>query len=384
MSALTFERSHSVTDGTMIGSSKAAARCLFVTLVLALATNASGDDAQAARLALLKTFREEFVPLTPGEGQFPASFTMGADKPSDADKASADGKSAQHEGPAHKVSIAHRFAVARYEVPQNLWEAVMDNNPSRWKGKRNSVEMTSYDDALEFCRRATTAMRRAELIGNDEVVRLPTEAEWEYAARAGSTGSYSFGDDAEKLGDYGWFHGNAAGNDPPVGAKKPNNWKLYDVHGYLWEWCSDRWHDSYAGAPADGSAWTAGDDARRVLRGGSWKDNADRLTSTSRRPAEPTLRDDAVGLRCVLAREEAGVSPDRLMEFRPLPRPQPHTPGGDLRPSLGRNSAGSRWQRHWPIITMDRSAGTVPGSPSSRIYLVSHPASHPPMPPRAA
>ncbi|HVX14488.1 MAG TPA: formylglycine-generating enzyme family protein [Pirellulales bacterium] len=367
----------------MLCSSKAAARCLFVTLILAFATNASGDDAQAARLALLKTFRDEFVPLTPGEGQFPASFTMGADNPSGADKTPAD-KAAQHEGPAHKVSIAHRFAVARYEVPQNLWEAVMDNNPSRWKGKRNSVEMVNYDDALDFCRRATTAMRRAQLIGNDEVVRLPSEAEWEYAARAGSTGRYSFGDDAEKLGDYGWFHGNAAGNDPPVGAKKANNWKLYDVHGYLWEWCSDRWHDSYAGAPADGSAWAAGDDGRRVLRGGSWKDPADRLTSTSRRGADATLRDDAVGLRCVLAREEASGSGDRLMESRPLYRRQPPTPNGGLRPSASRISARSRWQQHGPITTIDRSAGTASGLSFGRIYLVSHPASHLPMPSRAA
>ncbi|HEV3344433.1 MAG TPA: formylglycine-generating enzyme family protein [Pirellulales bacterium] len=265
-------------------------------LVLAAAwTLGAGLDAVADdtdRDLVLKTFREEFVPISPGEADFPREFTMGVDG------------AAATEGPAHRVAIKGPFQIARYEVTQSLWQAVMGENPSRWKGNRNSVEMVSYDDALDFCRRATELMRRAKLINDDEVIRLPSEAEWEYAARAGSTSRYSFGDDAEKLGDYAWFHGNAAGNDPPVGAKKPNAWKLYDVHGYLWEWCADRWHEDYRGATADGSAWNDGDEPRRVLRGGSWKDPAERLTSTARRAAEPTLRDDAVGLRPVLAREE--------------------------------------------------------------------------------
>ena len=272
----------------MTSTFRSAARFFLVTAFLHSATNTFGDEVE---LGLLKTFRDEFVAVTPGEGDFPASFTMGAE----------DGPEAER--PAHKVSISHRFEIARYEVPQNLWEAILGKNPSRWEGKRNSVEMLDYDDALDFCRQITAAMRRSKLIADDEVIRLPSEAEWECAARAGSTGRYSFGDDAEKLGDFAWFHGNAAGNDPEVGAKKPNAWELYDVHGYLWEWCADRWHDDYRGAPADGSPWNEGDDERRVLRGGSWKDPADRLTSTFRRPAEPTLRDDAVGLRCVLARE---------------------------------------------------------------------------------
>ena len=261
--------------------------------VLAMTTILS--QASDQQLPLLKTFREEFVLITPGKGDFPASFMMGSDA----------GESAEQ--PAHRVTLTYSFHIARYEVPQNLWEAVMGGNPSRWKGPRNSVEELSFDEAEAFCQKVTRLMRAANLIAADEVIRLPSEAEWEYAARAGTTTRYSFGDDASQLGEYGWFHGNAAGNDPPVGAKKPNAWKLYDVHGYLWEWCRDAWHADYRSAPSDGSAWLAGGDAdRRVLRSGSWKDRAERLTSTARRAAEKNLRDDAVGLRCVLAKESAG------------------------------------------------------------------------------
>ena len=118
----------------------------------------------------------------------------------------------------------------------------MGTNPSLWTGARNSVEMLSFDEAVRFCQKATELMRAANLINENQVIRLPSEAEWEYVARAGTTTAYSFGDEVAKLDEYGWHTGNASGNDPPVGAKKPNEWGLYDVHGYLWEWCSDQWH----------------------------------------------------------------------------------------------------------------------------------------------
>ncbi|MGD9720054.1 MAG: formylglycine-generating enzyme family protein [Pirellulales bacterium] len=259
-------------------------------LTLPFAGFAAAETPPAAEL--LKTFRQEFVELTPGKDKFPAQFEMG----------SAAGPA--NERPPHRLTMVRPFAIARYEVTQNLWEAVMGANPSRWKGPRNSVEMLSYDEALEFCRRATRQMRAARLIGPKQAVRLPSEAEWEYAARAGTTTRYSFGDDVAQLDEHAWSTRNAAGNDPPVGARRPNPWDLYDVHGYLWEWCADPWHANYDGAPADGSAWTAGvDQQQRVLRGGSWKDAAEPLTSTYRRPAPRDLKDDAVGLRCVLAEE---------------------------------------------------------------------------------
>jgi formylglycine-generating enzyme required for sulfatase activity len=253
----------------------------------AMATVARGA---ADERELLTAFRHEFVEITPGRGAFPADFQMGR------------GGDDAVEAPQHRVAFGYSFAIGRYEVPQNLWQAVMGGNPSRWKGPRNAVEMLSFDDAVDFCRKITARLREAKLITASQIVRLPSEAEWEFAARAGSTSVYSFGDDAAALGDYAWSTHNAAGNDPPVGAKRPNAWNLFDMHGYLWEWCADNWHDTYAGAPADGSAWSAGGDpTQRVLRGGSWKDPAPKLTSTYRRAAPRELQDDAVGLRCVLA-----------------------------------------------------------------------------------
>lgn len=259
------------------------------------------DNKKEGEMVLLKRFHSEWVEIKPGK------FRMGS--ASDAS-----------ESPAREVSIGYAFQAAKYEVPQNLYETVMGTNPSRWKGPRNSVEMTSYDDAVAFCRRVTDKLRQAKLIDDQHVVRLPTEAEWEYIARAGTTTTYSFGNDPQDLGDYAWFTGNAAGNDPPVGAKKPNPWGLYDVHGYLWEWCLDPGHEDYQGAPDDGRPWIAGGDEKlRVIRGGSWKDRAELLTSSVRagafRSSDATaqggslqftggaprsLKDDAVGFRCVL------------------------------------------------------------------------------------
>ncbi len=195
------------------------------------------------------------------------------------------------------------FSMAKYEVTQELWESVMGSNPSRWKGPRNSVEMITYDDAQEFCRKLTVKLRAAALIAADEIVALPSEAQWEYCARAGTTTKYSFGDDAAQLGDYAWYTGNAAGNDPPVGAKKPNAWGLYDMHGYLWEICADDWAEDVSKVPDDGRPYRRvppSNPAEHVIRGGSWKDKAEALTSGSRRKLAPSETDDAVGFRCVL------------------------------------------------------------------------------------
>lgn len=260
----------------------------------------AGENADNDRMTLLETFHAEFVEITPGDGVFPKSFIMG----------SSNGE--KSEGPPHEVTFSRKFAMARYEVPQNLYAAVMGNNPSAWKGPRNSVELTAWTDAVRFCREATKQMRAAKLIGNEEEIRLPSEAEWEYCCRAGSTTAYSFGDAAVEpvdLGDqaslldpYAWHTGNAAGNDPPVGAKKPNAWGLYDMHGYLWEFVADEWHGNYDGAPANPEPWgNSKPGVLRVIRGGSWRDRHELLRSATRWPIPDHARSDAIGFRCVKA-----------------------------------------------------------------------------------
>ncbi len=244
------------------------------------------------KLDPLQLFVTEFVEITPGKGAFPASLSMGADE-----QASSQ--------PVHEVQLTSPFQMAKYEVPQNLYEQVMGVNPSRWKGPRNSVETLTPDDAHQFCLKATTLLRDRKLIAAHEEIRLPTEIEWEYCCRAGTKTRFSFGDDAQAAGDtgkkaglldkYGWHTGNAAGNDPEVGVLAPNPWGLYDMHGYLWEICSDPWkpnHDAAAVARTDGS---------QAMRGGSWKDPYTQLTSAARQKFAAMTKDDAVGFRCVKA-----------------------------------------------------------------------------------
>jgi formylglycine-generating enzyme required for sulfatase activity len=161
--------------------------------------------------------------------------------------------------------------------------------------------MVSWNEANDFCTKATAELRQRKLLSDKEVIRLPSEAEWEYACRAGSTARYSFGDEADQLKDYAWFKGNSKGEDPPVGKKKPNAWGLYDMHGYVWEWCADAWHPSYQDAPTDGSAWDARDAKERVLRGGSWADGADECRCAFRHHLPAQKRSDTIGFRCVRA-----------------------------------------------------------------------------------
>jgi formylglycine-generating enzyme required for sulfatase activity len=259
--------------------------------------------AKPGTLELFKTFMSEFVEITPGRGKFPASFTMGTER------------GPWSEQPAHRVTLATSFHIAKYEVPQNLYEAVMGTNPSRWKGPRNSAENFTWQDAKEFCRRITRLLRDEKLIADTEAIRMPSEAEWEYCCRAGTTTPYSFGETATAPGDmgvkasildkFGWSTGNAAGNDPPVGVLQPNPWGLYDMHGYLWEFVSDAWHENYVGATTDGTAVSRSDGiSRRIVRGGSWMDRYECHRSTYRQPVVETERGEAIGLRCIKAKTD--------------------------------------------------------------------------------
>ena len=166
------------------------------------------------------------------------------------------------EKPQHRVQI-QSFAIGKYEVTQEQWYAVMGNNPSQNKGRTLPVEQVSWDDIQQFIEKLNQKA--------GQKYRLPSEAEWEYAARAGTTTEWSHGNDESKLGNYAWYSANSARQPQEVGQKRPNAFGLYDMHGNVWEWTQDCWHNNYAGAPTDGSAWTTGCSGNvRVLRGGSW------------------------------------------------------------------------------------------------------------------
>jgi formylglycine-generating enzyme required for sulfatase activity len=178
------------------------------------------------------------------------------------------------ERPGHTVRITQPFYLGKYEVTQSQWQAVMGNNPSTFTGDPNRpVDNVSWDDVQEFIRRLNSRE-------GGTAYRLPTEAEWEYAARAGTTTRWSFGDDASQLGRYAWYEGNAGKQTHPVGQLQPNPWGLYDMYGNVWEWVQD-WYGKYAsdtaidpGGPASGSD--------RVFRGGSWG-NATRFCRSAHR-----------------------------------------------------------------------------------------------------
>ena len=194
------------------------------------------------------------------------------------------------EKPVHKVKINNPFYLGTYLVTQREWKAVMGDNPSYFKGDNLSVEQVSWGKVQEFIKKLN------EKEGTDKY-RLPSEAEWEYACRAGTTTRYSFGDDESKLGDYGWYDDNSDDKTHPVGQKDPNLWGLYGVHGNVWEWVQDEWHDNYEGAPTDGSAWESGDGADRVIRGGCWGDSARDCRSANRDRVDPRDRGGDLGFR---------------------------------------------------------------------------------------
>lgn len=199
---------------------------------------------------------------------------------------------ADNEGPQHQVTL-EPFWMGKCEVTQAQWQALMGSNPSHFKGDNRPVEQVSLNDARAFCQKLAT------LTGKP--YRLPSEAQWEYACRAGTTTRFFFGDSDGSLGDYAWFFGNSGSKTHPVGEKSPNPWGLHDICGNVLEWCEDMHHDSYMGAPNDGSAWTSGSDSTfRVLRGGWWRNGAKDCRSACRRfRHKPDFKDIMIGFRVV-------------------------------------------------------------------------------------
>lgn len=171
----------------------------------------------------------------------------------------------EDDGPPHEVEITKPFFMSQYEVTQGQWKSVMGSNPSHFKdcGDQCPVENVSWNDVQEFIRR----LNQKE---GGRKYRLPTEAEWEYACRAGAQSTYSFGDDEEQLQDFAWYDKNSGGKTHHVGRKKPNAWGLYDMHGNVWEWVQD-WYDRnyYKNSPGENPRGPDRGESR-VVRGGSW------------------------------------------------------------------------------------------------------------------
>ena len=197
-----------------------------------------------------------------------------------------------NEGPQHEVAISKPFYMGIYHVTQEQYEAVMGKNPSNFKGPQNPVETVSWDEAVEFCKKAS------EKAGKK--VRLPTEAEWEYACRAGSKTRFCFGDDDDKLGDFAWYAANSGNTTHPVGQKKPNAWGLYDLHGNVWQWCADRYDDKYYGNSPKTDPTGPAEGPYRVLRGGSWNNSPQGCRSAFRINNAPDGRNDLIGFRVAM------------------------------------------------------------------------------------
>ena len=194
------------------------------------------------------------------------------------------------EKPQHRVRITKPFYLGKYLVTQEQWESVMGKNPSPFKGTKNPVERVSWDDCQEFLKRLN------EKSGGGKF-RLPTEAQWEYACRAGSTTRYCFGDDESGLGEYAWYDKNSGGRTHPVGEKKPNAWGFFDTHGNVSEWCADWWDASYyRNSPTDDPTGSSGG-AFRVSRGGGWGSGARDCRSANRRIYPPETHSNALGFR---------------------------------------------------------------------------------------
>jgi formylglycine-generating enzyme required for sulfatase activity len=235
-------------------------------------------------------FAPEMVVVPPGR------FLMG----------SKEGEGDADEHPQHKVTIPRAIAVGRYPVTLHEWVFAREDaewarvtgmkpRPVRaegWQDDRPVIDV-SWDDAQAYAKWLSQR--------TGQPYRLLSEAEWEYACRAGSEAAYCFGDDVAELSAYAWYRGKSRFRVHPVGQKRPNGFGLYDMHGNVSEWCQDVWNDSYGDKPEElkgtGGAWTTGDGGCRVLRGGSWGDIPQFLRSAYRLRNTADLRYDGIGFR---------------------------------------------------------------------------------------
>ncbi len=198
-----------------------------------------------------------------------------------------------------RVTLYPDFWIGKYEVTQGEYSALTGKNPSHFSGNPNSpVEKVTHLDASNFCVALTLREREAGHLPNSYEYRLPSEAEWEFACRAGSTNAFSFGEDPKDADAYAWTEENSNGSTHPVGLKLPNAWGLYDMHGNIWEWCRDGFADYPTQAATNPVAPAVG--KFRVFRGGGWNQQAKFARCASRFMMSPSNGISFVGFRLAL------------------------------------------------------------------------------------
>jgi formylglycine-generating enzyme required for sulfatase activity len=250
----------------------------------------------------------------------------------------------------HRVSVA-AFYLDRYPVTQELYEKVLGVNPSKRKDPKNPVERTQWTDAARFCNRCSeldgltpcydlnTRKDWSSWECNFEAdgYRLPTEAEWEYACRAGGSGRYCFGDSEKDLPQYAWYKPHSQGRPHPVGQKRPNAWGLYDLHGNVWQWCNDWYGDTYYTASPTENPRGPAAGKMRVLRGGAWDSTAEQCRAAYRHKEFPVYSDacfgaDSYGFR--RARGAAGKPAAVAAAPKVTPGPEPEKKAAQARPAV--------------------------------------------------
>lgn len=250
---------------------KAATIILFVLGLTFLPGNL--PTALAQKKTHTNSFGMEFVLIPAG------SFALGCDTQME--------RCHDNETPQHMVTISTPFYLGKYEITQAQWEEIMGENPSNFKKRTNPVENVSWDDVQIF-------IRKLNLREGSGQYRLPTEAEWEYAMRAGSGTAYSFGNDPSLLKNHAWYVENSKERAHPVGEKSPNAWGLHDMHGNLWEWVHD-WYGDYPKTSMDPQGPSHGNG--RVIRGGSWYSPEKLCRSAVRHEVQSRSRNDDLGFR---------------------------------------------------------------------------------------
>ncbi|MDP8229054.1 MAG: formylglycine-generating enzyme family protein, partial [Candidatus Electryoneaceae bacterium] len=198
------------------------------------------------------------------------------------------------EKPVHSVTISP-FYMMTTEVTQGMWQEVMDSNPSHFEGDNFPVEQVSWVDAQEF-------IETLNRLDTCLVYRLPSEAEWEYSCRAGTTTKYYSGNNSLDLDGVGWCNSTSDGKTHPVRQKSANDWGLYDMHGNVWEWCEDCYYDNYDYVTTDGTAWISQSGTNRVIRGGCWGNNYNYCRSANRGKRDPAIPEDRQGFRLAMSK----------------------------------------------------------------------------------